>query len=71
MAQSQETLRSGGKEFVEYDKSSSDFQSYLINKSEGKKEVSILIQSIDAQDSYNRETKNHYIHAIYLNDIKI
>ena len=59
------------KEFVEYDKSSSDFQSYLINKSEGKKEVSILIQSIDAQDSYNRETKNHYIHAIYLNDIKI
>ena len=59
------------KEYKEYDRSSADFKSYLHNQSQGKKEASILIQSFDDQDDYNRPTKKHYIHAIYVNDLKI
>ena len=59
------------KEIYEYDKSSADFESYIINKSQGGKDASILLQSIEQQDQYNRPTKFHYIHAIYIKDLKI
>lgn len=59
------------KEYKEYDKSSADFKSYLINQSQGKKEASILIRSIEEKDEYNRLTFFHYIYAIYLNDLRI
>lgn len=57
------------KEYKEYDRSSADFKSYLENQSEGKKESSILIQSMEDKDKYNRLTINHYIHAIYIKDL--
>lgn len=59
------------KEVSEYDKKSLDFETYLINESQGKKEASILIQSIEEDDKYNRTTTNHYIHAMYIKDFKI
>ena len=59
------------KEIYEYDKSSADFESYIVNKSQGGKDASILLQSIEQQDQYNRPTKFHYIHAIYIKDLKI
>lgn len=31
----------------------------------------ILIQSIDENDKYNRPTTNHYIHAIFVNNVKL
>lgn len=54
-----------------YDKTSSDFESYLINQSNGKKDASILVQKIERKDKFNRNTFFHYIHAIYLKDLKI
>lgn len=59
------------KEYSEYYKSSSDFGSYLINQSAGRKEASILVRSVEGLDEYNRQTFFHYIYAIYLNDLKI
>ena len=59
------------KEIYEYDKSSADFESYIVNKSQGGKDASILLQSIEQQDQYNRPTKFHYIHAIYIKGLKI
>ena len=59
------------KEYKEYDKSSVDFESYLVNQSEGKKEASILIRSVEDFDDYSRETSFHYIYAIYIKDLKI
>ncbi|WP_426478968.1 hypothetical protein ACP3T3_05800 [Chryseobacterium sp. CBSDS_008] len=59
------------KEVFEYDKRSSDFKTYLVDESHGKKDTSILIQSIEENDKYNRFTINHYIHAIYIKDLKI
>jgi len=35
------------KEYKEYDRKSVDFESYLINESKGKKEVSILVRSVE------------------------
>ena len=58
------------KEYKEYDRSSVDFESYLINESKGKKEASILIRSVEDLDEYKRETLSHYIYAIYLKDLK-
>ena len=48
-----------------------DFESYLVNQSEGKKEASILIRSVEDFDDYSRETSFHYIYAIYIKDLKI
>lgn len=59
------------KEISEYDKSSADFESYIINQSEGKKDAAILVQKIQRTDTFNRQTFFHYIHAIYLKDLKI
>lgn len=59
------------KEYKEYDRSSVDFESYLVNQSEGKKEASILIRSVEDFDDYSRETSFHYIYAIYIKDLKI
>ncbi|MCW3161521.1 hypothetical protein [Chryseobacterium oryctis] len=59
------------KEYKEYDRSSADFESYLINESEGKKEASILIRSVEGLDDYSRPTVFHYIYAIYIQDLKI
>ncbi|WP_426478966.1 hypothetical protein ACP3T3_05790 [Chryseobacterium sp. CBSDS_008] len=58
-------------EVIEYDKSSVNFKVYLINKSQGAKEASILVQSIEDSDKYNRLTIKHYIHALYIKDLKI
>ena len=38
---------------------------------EGDRKNGILVQSRDAKDDYNRPTKNHYIHAIFINNIKV
>lgn len=54
-----------------YDKTSADFESYLINQSRGRKDPSILVQRIEQKDEYNRNTFYHYIHAIYLKDLKL
>ena len=59
------------KEYKEYDRSYTDFESYLINESKGKKEASLLVRSVEDLDEYKRETLSHYIYAIYLNDLKI
>lgn len=59
------------KEWCEYDKSSSDFESYITNQSQGKKVASILVQKLEQNDQYNRLTYYHYIHAIYLKDMKL
>ncbi|WP_426478964.1 hypothetical protein ACP3T3_05780 [Chryseobacterium sp. CBSDS_008] len=59
------------KEVFEYDKRSSDFKTYLVDESHGRINASILIQSIEENDKYNRFTINHYIHAIYIKDLKI
>ena len=59
------------KKYKEYEKSSADFESYLINQSEGNKEASILIRSVKDLDDYERETNFHYIYAIYIRDLKI
>lgn len=59
------------KEIFEYDKKSLDFETYLLDKSQGRSEASILFQSIEENDKYNRVTINHYIHALYIQDLKI
>ena len=59
------------KEYKEYDRSSVDFQSYLTNQSEGSKEASILIRSIESFDNYKRPTIFDYIYAMYVNDLKV
>ena len=59
------------KELKEYEKNSSDFESYLTNESKGVKEATILIRSVESLDEYNRNTYFHYIYAIYLKDLKI
>ena len=59
------------KEYKEYDRSSADFESYLINKSQGNKEVAILVQSIGEKDKYNRNTIMHYINAIFIKNLKV
>ena len=43
----------------------------LSNIGEGDRKNGILVQSRDAKDDYNRPTKNHYIHAIFINNIKV
>ena len=59
------------KEYKEYDRSSVDFQSYLVDQSEGSKEASILIRSVESFDDYKRPTIFHYIYAMYVNDLKV
>lgn len=55
----------------EYDRSSASFDAFLVEQSQGKKEVTILVQKVEDKDIYNRITYKHYIHAIYLNDLKL
>ncbi|MBP2617709.1 hypothetical protein [Chryseobacterium jejuense] len=38
---------------------------------EGSQDSGLLIQSMESLDKYNRETTFHYIHAIFVNDLKI
>ena len=59
------------KEYKEFDRSSVNLESYLINQSEGRKEAFVLIRSIQDVDDYNRQTLFHYIYAIYIKDLKI
>ncbi|KFF76191.1 hypothetical protein HX13_00285 [Chryseobacterium sp. P1-3] len=59
------------KQIFEYDKKSLDFKTYLTDQSHGKEEAAILVQSIEENDKYNRSTINHYIHALFVKDLKI
>ncbi|MDN3694992.1 hypothetical protein QWZ06_23525 [Chryseobacterium tructae] len=59
------------REVYEYDKKSVNFETYLKDQSHGKNEASVLVQSIEENDKYNRLTINHYIHALYIKDLKI
>ncbi|SHK24382.1 hypothetical protein [Chryseobacterium polytrichastri] len=49
------------KEIFEYNKKSLDFENYMTDLSKGNVENSILVQSIEEKDKYNRSTVNHYI----------
>jgi len=43
----------------------------LSNIGEGSRDFGLLIQSMESLDKYNRLTTFHYIHAIFVNDLKI
>jgi len=43
----------------------------LSNIGEGNQDSGLLIQSMESLDKYNRLTTFHYIHAIFVNDLKI
>lgn len=52
------------------DSKSLKFIDELQSLGDGAFDHGILIQSIDENDKYNRPTINHYIHAIFVNNIK-
>ena len=41
----------------------------LSNIGYGNHDLGILIQSMDAEDIFKRATTNHYIHAIFVNEL--
>ena len=43
----------------------------LSNIGEGVRDAGILVQSLENLDKYGRLTMNHYIHAIFVKDLKI
>ena len=60
------------KEIKEIDiKNDFSLKVFLEKNSNSNTDSGILVQTIDSKDDYNRPTKNHYIHAIFINNLKV